>query len=232
MTDKPETENPENQTVNNHKWGLDRKRFIVECFTLGFLVIYTSIAAYQAYLSKVSTDASTSAANTSKQALTTSERAFVYAKEANIRNAEKPAAKAEKPDPNRPIQASVTMHNSGQTAARNMIATINFMYGPGIRNDFNWPVGNTTQPILLAPQTDSDISIVLPYELLPIVQAGKTSLFLYGDIKYQDIFNQWHKTEFCFQYAGYSPKPDGKTIDKHLFFTGPVHNCADQDCTQ
>jgi hypothetical protein len=60
------------------------------------------------------------------------------------------------------------------------------------------------------------------------VEGGTSNLFVYGDGMYQDVFDDWHKIEYCFQFAGSVVHKDG--TKEYMFFQGPMHNCADDDC--
>jgi hypothetical protein len=162
-----------------------------------------------------------------KNALIVSQRAYVYAKNANIITGDNNPMRP----PNNPVQVNVNFDNSGQTWARNYGGTIDFYLSTdgGIPTDFTYPTSNLTQPVLLAPKVESQLFKELTPGQFSDIRTGKKALFVYGTTKYQDVFGEWHRTEYCFQYAGIDYKPDG-TIEQYLFWKGPTHNCADDDC--
>jgi len=57
-------------------------------------------------------------------------------------------------------------------------------------------------------------------------------MVVYGSIDYEDIFDDWHRTDFCFDYRGYLMKPDNSGIEKLIWSACPKHNCYDKDCPQ
>lgn len=169
-----------------------------------------------------------------RKTMVVSQRAYVYAKHANIitgaGNAllRPPAVR----QANEPITVDVTFSDSGQTWARNENGSVDFYFSAsGIPDDFAYPETNHSQPVLIAPQSESHLLKSLSETDFKdvTVQPVKKKLFVYGTVRYQDIFGEWHKTEYCFQLAGVDYNPDG-TVNQYLFWQGPTHNCADEDC--
>jgi hypothetical protein len=168
---------------------------------------------------------------TAKDTLVVSQRAFVFAKQANVLNSSHVQSSVVRP-PNTPALLIVIFRNSGQTVATNSISTMGYLLSStdtGIPSGFSYPITIKTQPVLVAPQSEMNISEVIPASDLTDVEAGKKLLFIYGDITYEDVFGMKHTTEFCFQYFGISFKPDG-TVEEYIFYNGPTHNCADDSC--
>lgn len=163
-----------------------------------------------------------------KNTLVVSQRAFVYAEKANILGSQTIGGISR--PPNAPILLDIAFKNSGSTVATNSTATIGYLLNrDGIPLGFGWPIKTTTQPVLLAPQQETHITLPISETDLNDIKIGKTNLFVYGQESYQDVFGTWHKTEYCFQYFGYSLKATGE-LEEYIFWTGPQHNCADDDC--
>ena len=185
--------------------------------TLIFTVIYSIVTA-GLYL-------------VARDSLRIGQRAFVYAEAANILNS--PKAKTVTPRPsNAPITLDVTFRNSGQTVARKVITTVDYLVNKdGIPVGFDYPVRTTTalHPTLIPPQTDVHLSENILESDLSDVENQKTFLFVYGEISYVDVFGTSHRTKYCFQYFGYKLNPVGE-LENYIFFTGPRHNCTDEDC--
>jgi len=157
-----------------------------------------------------------------------SQRAFVYAKQADILGTQVSGGISR--PPNAPILITVTFRNSGQTVARNAITSINsFLNKDGIPYGFAYPVGSQSRPAPIAPQSETKISKPISGNDLSDAESGKTLLFIYGEVSYDDVFGVRHKSEYCFQYFGYSTTPSGE-LNEFIFFTVPLHNCNDQDC--
>ena len=165
-----------------------------------------------------------------RETMTVSQRAFVFCKEALIvGDGNKPGEVS----PDRPALLIVTTPNSGDTPARQVVTSLNFCARPGpLPENFSYPspAGEPdVGPGLVAPKTQSQTGTILPASTLRDIETARRKLFVYGDIKYLDIFNVWHKTEFCLVYGGMVLKDDG-TIDRHYFNSCAEHNCDDEDC--
>jgi len=165
-----------------------------------------------------------------KDTLIVSQRAFVYAEKANILG-EAPDLKISRPA-NAKIGIDVVFKNSGQTLSKNQRSTMGtYFTTTGIPDDFKYPIELNSRPILLAPQAETQLLRPISETELANVKSGKQLLFVYGDVTYEDVFGKSHKTEYCFQLFGYSLKPTGE-LEEYIFYTGPTHNCADEDCKE
>lgn len=161
--------------------------------------------------------------------LVVSQRAFVFASKADIFNSPHVKTSIVRP-PNTPINVIVKFKNSGQTVAIKTSTTIEFLFDKaGIPSGFAFPVPHGSQPVLVAPQGEATVMKTISEQQLSDVEAGKLAFFVYGDVSYEDVFGAKHKTEYCFQFLGYSLKPEG-SLDEYLFWTGPLHNCYDDNC--
>jgi len=164
-----------------------------------------------------------------KNTLTVSQRAFIYAERADIFNSPRVKTSVTRP-PGTPTQIDIAFKNSGQTVASNEVVTINILANKlGIPSDFTYPVDNGSKPTLLAPQAEGHMSKTIGAQDLADAESGKTLLFVYGDISYDDVFGEKHRTEYCFQFYGYTTTPDGN-LGNYIFYSGPTHNCADDGC--
>jgi hypothetical protein len=166
-------------------------------------------------------------ARLTRDTLHDSERAFVYAKDPFlIGDGEKPGTTLTKP-----AFLVVNLPNSGETLARHATININYcLTMGGLPEAFAFsPSPKNQSPILIAPKTESQSSFELPAAVLADIEADKRTLFVYGQVSYQDIFDIWHKTEFCTQYRGFVLNDDG-SIEKLIFSACPEHNCQDNDC--
>jgi len=208
---------------NKEKAGKTKKRFWLDWepmekfnFTIAVFTVVYSLVSIGLY-------------RIAKNSLVVSQRAFVFAKSANVFNSAHVQTTVVRP-PNAPAQVVVTFRNSGQTVAKNSTSHIEFVFGSGIPSGFDFPYQNEpSKPVLIAPQSETSITKAISLEQLAEVESGKTLMFVYGENSYQDVFGDWHRTEYCFQYYGYSLKPTGE-IEEYLFYTGPMHNCSDADC--
>lgn len=189
---------------------MEKFTFVIALFT----IVYSVVAIGQYFITK----------NT----LVVSQRAFVYAKHANIVGGEP----ADPLPPNTSRKVDVTFGNSGQTWARNETATINFYFSKdGIPTDFTYPEDNPSQPVLIAPQAEVHLFKTIPEsDFLDITGKSLKLLFVYGTVSYQDVFGDHRQTRYLFQYAGYELNPTTGKIVQYIFYQGPTHNCADNDC--
>lgn len=165
---------------------------------------------------------------TGKAALTYWTRAFMYCKEAII------VGGGSKPrEPTQAATLAVSFRNSGKTPARKVAVNVNFCSEPDqLPQDFSYPLGKPQPPMLVAPEGTAQVAMLLPESLLLDIETNKRKMFVYGDVLYKDIFNTWHKTEFCLRYGGFVLNEDNLEIKTHLFFNCEQHNCDDKDCPE
>jgi hypothetical protein len=163
----------------------------------------------------------------SRDTLRDSQRAFVYARDPFlIGDGGKPGEPS-----NKPAWLVVDLPNSGETPARKVATNLNYCATIGeLPDDFSFPPSPLSQPeLMLAPKSEGQTSVELPDTLFADLEKEARTLYVYGVISYEDIFDQWHQTEFCAQYRGYVLKTDG-TMDKLVFAACKKHNCHDKDC--
>jgi|ERR1035437_305439 hypothetical protein len=167
-----------------------------------------------------------------QQSLTTLQRAFIFDRGADLVQWTEPFL------PNIPASAStngVIMHfeNSGSTAATDIIETSNLCVLQGdISNDFSYtdlPDAGEHRRAFVGPKSTFDSPLGVRPELLDEVGTFKKQLFIWGRVRYLDIFRQPHVTQFCEKYLGFVKMKNTSTITDY-FEQCPAHNCADNDC--
>jgi len=194
------------------KWVIESANGVIAIFT----IIIAGIAILQSFIYS----AQLSGAKIGQ-------RAYGYAKTANIIAGQ----------PSQPLpqgaqrQVEVTFGNSGQTWARNVSTSVNFhLSSQGIPQDFAYPMEDHSPPVLLPPQGETELLKALSEDQFSDVTHGKLMLFVYGEITYQDVFGDHHRTEYMFQLGGMVKDSNTGQIKTYMFWQGPTHNCADDDC--
>ena len=129
------------------------------------------------------------------------------------------------------------MKNSGRTVANNLKMTVNLTSEPkGFPEGFDYPDVDHGQPpagsFVVAPGQSlrsPAFQISVPYA--ERIRTGKTQVFLYGWIEYDDTFEgtNRHRTEYCVKVEVVIVDP--RTTRRSLYFNphGP-HNCIDKNC--
>jgi len=107
----------------------------------------------------------------------------------------------------KPITVATTIVNSGRTVALETEIANSMRYGPQPITDFRYPPFKTKPSILSVPAESSygiDLSSdrPAPAEEVTLLRSGVGFLYYWGTIKYKDIFNMRHKTDFCFFFRG------------------------------
>jgi hypothetical protein len=154
----------------------------------------------------------------------TSQRAYAYAKSANIFGAEPFPPGAQR-------QVDVTFGNSGQTWAKEVSTSSNFYFDKdGLPPSFVCPMQEHSPYILLAPQGETHLLKPLSEEQYSSIVNRKFRFFVCGEILYRDVFGASHRTEYLYQLGGMDVDPPTGKIKQYLFWQGPGHNCADDDC--
>jgi hypothetical protein len=133
---------------------------------------------------------------------------------------------------------SPMMENGGNTPAlkvRNVVNQNAPEYAV-LPEGFNFPDGPATYGTFPNTNVKGGDSIVGPHgrlgmsalgvadEVLQQVNTGKSHVYLWGWVAYDDIFGCRHKTEYCEEIAGLS------TEGQVMFSSCAEHNCADKDC--
>ncbi len=136
----------------------------------------------------------------------------------------------------------VNWTNSGNTPARNAMtkANGNAWPGPGeLPQGYDFPdsTPGSKQPITLGPRETSGIRAVVPIEYFRTAREGKSRLYIWGWIVYDDVFSSdlSHLTEFCTEMIHIAIPSDKDIADPNAplaWITGSCKegNCTDQDC--
>jgi len=165
---------------------------------------------------------------TAKQELKVSHRAFIYAEDPFlIGDGGIPGV----PD-KRPAFLTINLHNSGDTPARKALVDTNYCVTSGVMpNNFSFPTSLNKQPqLLLPPKEYGQTSFQLPNSILADIEKEAKKLTVYGTVSYEDVFDEWHRTDFCVEYRGFVMKPDNTSVEKLVWSACPIHNCHDGDC--
>ena len=225
----PHSKTPPSSTTDNEpsskqeqirKW-CEKWKPVIEIGGILILVIYTGLT----YLSWRAVKESNGIALNS---LRVSQRAFVYA--------EDPILGGSGRKPLTPIGHSaylaMNIINSGETPARKTKVRSNFCATNGLIGfDFNWATSEANPPeMLLTPKRGGQIGLEIQEPTLIDVEAGKLHLLVFGTINYWDIFDKGHRTDFCFDYRGYTLNAHGE-IEKLIWAVCP-HICHDEDCPE
>jgi hypothetical protein len=131
--------------------------------------------------------------------------------------------------------------NSGSTRAANAITNGSGDVWPtALPQGYNFPDLPTShrQPITLGPRESSGVRALIPIEDFRTTREGKSHLFAWGWIVYDDVFSgsPTHLTEFCVEMIQITI-PFGKEItDPNAPLVWNVercaeHNCYDQECS-
>jgi hypothetical protein len=160
-----------------------------------------------------------------------SQRAFVYAQDPIlIGDGGMPGVRSD-----RPAFLIVDLMNSGDTPARNGTSDINFcaVEQKIIPGNFAFPKNEDKKAkLLIGPKSGGHVGIELPLDTLADIEAGRKTMIVYGGISYQDIFDKWHRTEFCYDYRGFMLNKEGTGIEKLIWSDFNRHNCNDEDCPE
>jgi hypothetical protein len=201
----------------------EKTNIVIAAFT-GFITVFTIIYAL----------VTIGLYHVSQKGLIISQQAFVYAESPVIfGGGNKPGP----PDPNIPVSIIVPLRNSGQTPARKMFSLANYAVVKEnvLPKDFTYPIDKEkfvrqNRYAFVAPKGTAEITIPLPTDTWASIKATENNLFVYGVVTYQDVFNNSHKSLFCWKYIGYVSKIETNEIGTYLFANCPSHNCYDNDC--
>jgi hypothetical protein len=197
-------------------------QFVILLTTIGYVVV----AKHQ--LNEMS-----AANGISREALNSVQRAFIYNSGFKLRSDQHPVGD----DKDVPIIGLETQfENSGATPGTQVVEETNvcMQKGSDIDEDFNYRDLHNTQNVfaMIGPRTGFSSFYHLEPEQVDAIMKSKTNLFVWGWVKYLDIFGDSHTTEFCKKYFGFT-KQQGATdrADFDVHFTQcPKHNCADDGC--
>jgi hypothetical protein len=165
-----------------------------------------------------------------RQALYTSQRAFLFYDGAQITTGNHKRGQ----NVSGPVTVMTKITNSGQTAARRTKVIIAYCQRlGGLPKGFSFPYTNTERnSILIAPRGAIAVPLSLEPKLLPELELGHTSITVYGEAEYVDIFEVKHITQFCINYKGLVVDGDTGDVKEYLWSNCDQHNCADDDCPQ
>jgi hypothetical protein len=184
----------------------------IQRIALGVAAFLLAVTSYQACLTRT--------------ALHDSERAFVYMKDPFIVG----DGIKDHSSLGRKAFLVIDLPNSADTPARKVVVNTNYCATTsGLPDDFSYPPGTDEPPMMLPPKASGQTSFPVTEDLLLDIENSRKYLFVYGAVSYEDIFDEWHVTEFCSQYRGYVLNTDG-TLDKFIFAACKKHNCHDGDC--
>jgi hypothetical protein len=142
---------------------------------------------------------------------------------------------------------SIQFDNSGYTPTRDMTMHVSDRVMNDIPKGFNFPdLWNAGEPHVNTPSyiaPKGRVAIFLPI-FVPL-DAAKASianrnlptLYMWGWVKYRDVFNgtKRHQTLFCYKFLAIPNPPDAKGVSSGVSLADnscPVHNCYDDECKE
>jgi hypothetical protein len=216
-------------------------RFLVEKVTLLVIIIYTALAFWQGCSNQKAANAAKNAADTEKAALIDVQRSFLYVTGIPIF----PVTDIQKPDSISGFVSGVNIRNSGATPALDSVYHVNWVsLDKTIGKDFGFPdvdergEAPNSEPIpgFWGPGSESkSTDIFIPISRAQDAQSRKKHLYIYGWIKYRDVFqaatDMPHRTLFCDEILfDASPIDNIKTLHAPRYATCPLHSCTDEQC--
>lgn len=185
------TDSPSPLTTGEKAHLLNKRQFVVAVITVVVLVIYTSIADYQACQMRRATDAARDSADATTKAVLLDERAWIGPVDSPIIEWEV----------GKKFEVAIPLKNTGKTPGTHIttvmaIRSLSPQEMPTF-TDFVTPTGRgVLQPSAVTylaffsdkalSQTDFDA-----------VKSGKLTVWVYGRITYDDIFGRHHWTTFA-----------------------------------
>lgn len=162
----------------------------------------------------------------SRQALEYAQQAFVYMKEIQLAGGGSPQGSAQ-------WMVVGAFANSGLTQGRKTNIWIEqkiLPKGQSLSKDFPYPLDSPQAVSIVAPKSSGTVLQTIPSNVSQSVVDFDVRFFVYGTIRYCDIFNVPHITDFCDFLNIRDTNPQTK---KQLFDLSPCseHNCADSDCS-
>jgi hypothetical protein len=128
-------------------------------------------------------------------------------------------------EPGQQANSAVFLRNAGQTPASNLNLQASLTKTapqPNVDDFIRAEVQNVDS--VLDPSTEVrtwnqvDIDDRLTPEEFATVKDRKTSLYVWGTVTYDDVFNLLHHSYFCFVFTGATPSPDGGIGARHREF--------------
>jgi hypothetical protein len=167
----------------------------------------------------------------SKDALRDVQRAFVFVKSVQITG-----DSLTDQLPNLPALVIPTYENTGDTPAKNFRLVANMCSrNTMLPDDFSFPDFQAApKPLVLGPRATTSTLLPLDRAGLHEVYTGRKFLYVWGWVRYDDVFGTPHRLEFCEQFRGLhfqGPKAD-ITKAEALFDLCQRHNCEDEGCPE
>jgi hypothetical protein len=208
----------------NEQTPRDNARFYVECATLGIVFIYAGLTAIQARQSIKATDIA-------RESLESVQRAFVDPTVSfdSTLNPQKTLASE---------MIIIHLENSGSTPAKVLKSRSNIAFVTELPNGFNFPdvLGNDSHPIVpstyIAPKANvTSTPVILDQGQIDLIVSGKMHLYLWGWIRYRDVFSKTeeHITRYSYEIKAVRSKSEGV---EYITFGGIAQRyaCADEQC--
>jgi len=141
---------------------------------------------------------------------------------------------------------SFSVENSGTTPTRNYTAHINWMrYAKAMPHNFLFPDAwgkgvphDNTFPVI-GPRETTDFPVgLIPKSDVDAVHAHRLHIYIYGWIRYNNVFDgtPQHVTKFSYEVVSGGAKArllnEGWTESIKLVGTGPRFNCFDEECKE
>jgi hypothetical protein len=198
------------------QWWAIREQAKVATNTLAALEKQVEAAFEQGKISRISGEAATQAAKAAEESnkhareVASKElRAYVLVTNIRLSGAEKRYDdRAEKLERILYNSFDVTFRNSGRTPGYSAVATRNWYLQPGIDTklpkDFAFPErrdGALFSRFTLGPSLLHRITFSIDHGDVELARHGQWTLYVYGDLKYTDIFGIEQTTPFCFFYV-------------------------------
>jgi hypothetical protein len=139
------------------------------------------------------------------------------------------------------INFSVSFSNNGTTPTRKMTEHNSFLWIiPPLPNDFSFPdLWDETKPKVNTPfalgpkMSASTTAMSVPAEVISLVKKHQTHLYIWGWVKYNDIFPHTpeHITRFCSEITGFTGDPLNRQLTGvKLISENCGQNCYDEEC--
>ena len=211
------------------KEGNEKRRFIVEVFTLFVISLYTAIAGYQGCKMREATRATQQSADAAAKAATTAEKSFNASisssrldQRAWLGIGESKVVQFEK---DKSFKYEIHLKNTGKTPALQIQQAVQY------RSDLRTNAGKLDEWFKSIKYIDVQSippGAVYTYhgsitwdeftKAFESINSGEQVLYIFGGYKYMNIFNELCHTEFCLKF-------DLRRTEKpSLFFCGSHNN--------
>lgn len=227
-----------------------------------WLVVFTAVLAgvgvFQAIIffstlkaTTIAANAANESAQVAKDTLTSTQRAFVFLKDIELREIRGQGKKTLPDYKQTTWQLSPRWANSGDTCTRNLTISVGcYISSEGIPDSFNYPYINKELshdrglpyvspqkdiPMMIGPKAEIlSEPLILPtlIEVTSFIAEGHVHLYIFGEAKYNDIFDGTpeHCTRFCvklFFTKQFSQAGERTPLMSFSYYGN--YNCADED---